>query len=88
MYTKNDENFGKLLTWNHRNRTDYFPGKCGEIRGSAGEFHPMNAKPSDQVTVYSSEMCTFQDLQFEKNETVKEVGVYKFIPNNIFDNGL
>lgn len=86
MYTKNDEKFGTILTWNYKNTTDFYNGNCTNIRGSAGEFYPINRK-RDYITLYSSEMCTFTKLNYIKDVAIKGIRAYKYAPLHIFDNG-
>lgn len=86
MSFASDKNFGKIMSWNHRNRTDFFEGHCGEIKGSAGEFYPLNLK-KDKLVFYSSELCKYAELEFEKEVVVKGVRGYKFIGDNLFENG-
>lgn len=86
MYTKTDENFGRLLSMNYRNHTDYYSGSCGRVVGSAMEFYPLNVKKT-KLVFYSSELCKFAELEFEKTVTIKGVVGYKFSGDFIFDNG-
>ncbi|XP_066252479.1 protein peste-like [Euwallacea similis] len=86
MYTKTDENFGRLLTWNYKNHSGLYPGKCGDIKGSAMEFYPLNIKKT-KLVFFSSELCKFAELSFEKEEVIKGVTGYKFMGDKIFDNG-
>lgn len=86
MYYANDRNFGRILTWNHRNRTDFFEGHCGDIKGSAGEFYPLNIK-RDKLLFYSSELCKYAELEYEKDVVIKGVKGYKFSADYLFDNG-
>lgn len=86
MNTKNDKNFGRQLTWNYRNSTSFYTGQCNEIRGSAGEFYPLNVKKT-KLVLFSSELCKYAELEFVKEEVIKGVLGYKFTADNIFDNG-
>ncbi|XP_060529969.1 uncharacterized protein LOC132704160 [Cylas formicarius] len=86
MYTANDENFGKLLTWNYRNTTNFYEGHCNEIKGSAMEFYPLNRK-RDRLVLFSSELCKYAELDYAGDVIIKGVRGYKFTGDNIFDNG-
>ncbi|KAJ8898075.1 hypothetical protein PR048_003435 [Dryococelus australis] len=48
---------GDLRQWNHRNHTDYYPGSCSEIHGSAGQLWPPARKRTDRVAMYSTDLC-------------------------------
>ncbi|KAF7273084.1 hypothetical protein GWI33_014178 [Rhynchophorus ferrugineus] len=86
MHIKNDQNFGKQLTWNYKNRTNFYQGHCSDVRGSAGEFYPLNIKKS-KIVLYSSELCKYAELEFVREEIIKGVLGYRFTGDNIFDNG-
>ncbi|XP_050293736.1 uncharacterized protein LOC126734243 [Anthonomus grandis grandis] len=87
MYTKNDENFGKQMEWDYKNTTNFYEGRCNEIKGSATEFYPLNIKKSEKLVFYSPELCKYAELEFVREETIKGVLGYRFSANNIFDNG-
>ncbi|XP_019763180.2 protein peste isoform X2 [Dendroctonus ponderosae] len=86
MYTKTDEKFGKQLTWNYKNYTDFYTPPCNEIKGSATEFYPLNVNKTT-LLFYSSELCKYAELQFVGEETIKGVQGYRFSGDHIFDNG-
>lgn len=86
MWTKVDENFGKIVTWNYKNESDFYEGECNAVKGSAGEFYPINQK-RNYIEFFSSELCKFAKLEYEKNVTIKGVLGYKYTAKNIFDNG-
>ncbi|CAG9772833.1 unnamed protein product [Ceutorhynchus assimilis] len=87
MYIKNDRNFGRQLTWNNKNYTDFFHGHCNQIKGSATEFYPLNIQKTNKLVFYSSELCKYAELEYVREETIKGVTGYRFTANNIFDNG-
>ncbi|KAI4461339.1 scavenger receptor class b type-1 sr-b1 [Holotrichia oblita] len=80
-----DDDFGKLLLLNGQNRTNYYPGDCGIVRGSAGEFLPMYSKP-DNIEIFSTELCSPARLDYEKNVTVNGIHAYKYGSRSLFDN--
>lgn len=86
MSTRNDENFGKILTWNYNNRTNFYEGSCGDIRGSAGEFYPMD-RTKDTIEIFSSELCKNAILKFEEEVDILGVKGYKYSARDLFDNG-
>ncbi|KAJ8959905.1 hypothetical protein NQ318_011642 [Aromia moschata] len=86
MSYENDEHFGRILTWNYRNQTDFFEGHCNDIRGSAGEFYPMNQK-RDRLVLYSAELCKYAEFEYVEDVVIKGVHGYKYSADNIFDNG-
>lgn len=80
------DNFGRIVHWNYKNTTRNFEGSCGTVRGSAGEFHPM--KPNkDYLELYSTELCSFARLDYEREVNVKGIQAYKYSSNTLFDNG-
>lgn len=86
MYTKTDGNFGKIASWNYRNQSDFFEGDCNEVKGSAGEFYPINRK-RDYLELFSPELCKMGKLEYEKDVDIKGVLGYKYTAKDIFDNG-
>ncbi|XP_065155971.1 protein peste-like isoform X2 [Atheta coriaria] len=86
MSTKQDHTFGRMVSWNHRNETDFFEGECNKIRGSAGEFYPLD-RTRDSITLYSNELCTFAEFDYEKDEFIKDVRGYKYSAQTLFENG-
>lgn len=86
MSTRNDENFGKILTWNYKNRTNFYEGNCGNIRGSAGEFYPTD-RTQTAIEIFSSELCKNAVLKFEEEVDIKGVKGYKYSARDLFDNG-
>ncbi|XP_044271364.1 protein peste-like isoform X1 [Tribolium madens] len=86
MWTKVDEDFGKIVTWNYKNESEFYEGECNAVKGSAGEFYPINQK-RDYIELFSSELCKFAKLEYEKDVNVKGVLGYKYTARHIFDNG-
>ncbi|KAL3269240.1 hypothetical protein HHI36_008321 [Cryptolaemus montrouzieri] len=86
MYYENDENFGVIASWNFKNTTDFYRGKCNAIRGSAGEFYPIRPT-KDSIVIYSPELCRYAVLEYVEEVTVKGIRGYKYTGNYIFDNG-
>jgi hypothetical protein len=86
MWTLVDDKFGKIMTWNYKNESSYYEGECNAVRGSAGEFYPINRK-RDHIEFFSSELCKFAKLEYEKDVEIKGVLGYKYTGKNIFDNG-
>lgn len=86
MATLNDENFGRTLTWNYKNRTEYYEGSCGEIRGSGGEFYPTD-RTKGSIEIFSAELCKNALLKYEGEVEVNGVKGYKYSARDLFDNG-
>lgn len=86
MWTKTDENFGKILSWQEKQHTGFYEGRCGEVRGSAGGFFPINLE-RDKIEFFDSEMCKTLVFKYEKDVVVNGIDGYKFSGKNIFDNG-
>ncbi|CAH1112790.1 unnamed protein product [Psylliodes chrysocephalus] len=86
MHYANDEDFGKILTWNFKNRTEFYEGHCNDIRGSSGEFYPINRK-RDKLILYSDQLCKYAEFEYVEDVVIKGVKGYKYTADNIFDNG-
>ncbi|XP_057664273.1 protein peste-like isoform X1 [Diorhabda carinulata] len=86
MHFKNDDRFGEVLLWNNKNQTDFFNGECNSIKGSSGEFFPLNRK-KDRIMIFSSEMCKSLVLYYTEEVMIKGVLGYKYSAEYGFDNG-
>jgi hypothetical protein len=78
---------GEILDWNGSNRTHY-PGACGEIKGVASGFMPMN-RDLDHFDFFSPDIC--KPIRFQRTEDYLHRGslpVSKFsiIPHQTFGN--
>lgn len=51
------ESFGKLRTWNNKNHTGFYPGHCGNVYGSGGDFWPPKRTKTESVTIFSPDLC-------------------------------
>lgn len=69
---------GRVESWNYASRTDFFPGKCGMINGSAGEFYPPNQTKDKPVSFYSADMCRSIEFDFEKEVELHGITGYKY----------
>lgn len=69
---------GEVEQWNYNTRTNFFPGNCGKINGSAGEFYPPNQTKDKPVHFYSSDMCRSIAFDFEKEVEIHGIPGYKY----------
>ncbi|XP_028137286.1 protein croquemort isoform X2 [Diabrotica virgifera virgifera] len=83
---KNDEHFGEVLLWDGKNETNFFSGECNAVKGSGGEFFPLNRK-RDQIVMFSSDLCKSLVLRYVEDVTIKGVHGYKYSAEYGFDNG-
>lgn len=86
MHFKNDHQFGSILLWNGKNQSDFFSGHCNNVKGTAGEFLPLN-RQRDQILLYSSDLCKTLALKYVEDVVVKGVKGYKYSAEYGFDNG-
>ncbi|KAG5899064.1 hypothetical protein JTB14_028235 [Gonioctena quinquepunctata] len=86
MYYGNDEHFGEIMSWNYKHQTDYFSGQCNDIKGSTGEFYPLN-RQRDKLLMYSPELCRYTELEYVEDVNIQGVHGFKFTSENFFDNG-
>jgi len=79
---------GEILEWNGKNRTHY-PGHCGEIKGSASGFMPMNQGDLEYLDYFSPDICN--PLRFHHTEDYMHrdsipVRRFSIIPEQTFGN--
>jgi hypothetical protein len=48
---------GILRNWNYENRTSYYGGACGDVRGSAGQFFPPGQKKDKNFEIFFPDVC-------------------------------
>ncbi|XP_063236007.1 protein peste-like isoform X2 [Bacillus rossius redtenbacheri] len=79
---------GDLLQWNHRNRTDFYPGSCGEVRGSAGQLWPPYRQRKDSVHMFSTDLCRSIWFDYLDDVEVSGLKAYRYSGGaGIVDNG-
>jgi hypothetical protein len=50
-------NLGKLRYWNYNNRTKYYGGECGEVRGFTGELFPPGQTRNKTLETFAPDLC-------------------------------
>lgn len=86
MYYETDDKFGRIASWNYKHATDFYTGHCNDIKGSAGEFYPINQK-KDTIVFYSPELCRYAELEYVGEVIIKGIKGYKYSGDHMFDNG-
>jgi len=76
MYTGagNVQDMGIVHSWNYSTH-NFFPGKCGDVKGGAGEFYPPGLPPT-HIEMFSNDLC--RSLRFSYNTTTYPSGVHSF----------
>ncbi|BFF95494.1 protein peste [Drosophila madeirensis] len=90
MFTGADDisKMGQIYTWNNLTHTGAFPGACGQVRGSMGEFFPPNLSTNDTVYMYMPKMCRAVPLDYTETVTVHGITAYKYSgTQHAVDNG-
>lgn len=81
------DNYGVLNSWNYQDKTEANPGKCGEVRGSAGELFKKHQNRTN-IEFFSPDMCRTVMLDYEEDVKVNNIDGYKFSAGiSLFDNG-
>lgn len=80
MFTGADNiaKMGQIYSWNYRTHNGAFPGACGRVRGSMGEFFPPNLTPKDSVWMYVPNVCRTVPLDYTETVSVHGVTAYKY----------
>ncbi|XP_049547847.1 protein croquemort-like isoform X1 [Anopheles darlingi] len=86
------QNTGVMRLWNGANRTEYYPGACGTIRGTTGEVWPpfgrLRGTPPN-VTVFAPDVCSSVTLQYLDEVERYGIAGLRWIGNDrMFDNGV
>lgn len=85
--SKNLENIGILQEWDHRKKSDIYPGTCNVINGTLGDLLPPPAD-SDTIPIFAPDMCTLIHLKYNNNIDYGGLSGKRFISTaEMFDNG-
>ncbi|XP_052899490.1 protein croquemort-like [Anopheles moucheti] len=86
-------NTGVMRLWNGANKTDYYRGVCGQIRGTTGEVWPpwgrsLSGTPPN-VTVFAPDVCSSVTLQYAEEMERYGIDGLRWVGNDrVFDNGV
>ncbi|KAK9876979.1 hypothetical protein WA026_016007 [Henosepilachna vigintioctopunctata] len=88
VYTGNSSTVtGKIHDWNNLVHSPFYEDKCGDIRGSAGEFFPHNLR-KETLDIFNIEMCRTIVLDFDKEVREGLFNAYRYTAGDHFlDNG-
>jgi len=82
----NISRMGQVFTWNYSS-SNFFPGSCGSVRGSAGEMYPPGLEKT-QITMFSNDVCRRLTFDFNAESWPKGIHSYEFTGTEaVFDNG-
>lgn len=82
------KNLGVLNSWNYNSRTEFFEGKCGEVKGTTGDIWPPSSAKENNVTLYASDLCSSLVLQKNGRMSMDGLDGTTFVgAENVFDNG-
>jgi len=77
---------GQVHSWNYTTQS-VFPGECGKVRGSAGEFYAPNLQ-KNFIELFSNDLCRSIRLNYNRTVGVKGIDSYEFIlDQSFFANG-
>ncbi|XP_047001866.1 protein croquemort-like isoform X1 [Schistocerca americana] len=79
---------GELARWNYDERTRYFPGRCGNVEGSAGELWPPKRSKDDRIGLFSPDLCRSIELDFRQEDEVLGLRGFRYSGGpSLLDNG-
>lgn len=80
MYTGSEDitKIGQMKYWNYNDHTVFYPGKCGMVNGSAGEFYPPKQQKDKPISFFSPDMCRSIAFDFSEEIMIKGVNGYKY----------
>jgi len=84
MYTGagNVSRMGEVSSWNYTTHFA-FPGSCGKVHGSAGEFYAPGLK-KDHIYFYSNDLCRAVRLNFRREMKVEGIDSYEYVADESF----
>lgn len=51
------DSFGQIKSWNYKNHTGFYPGHCGAVVGSGGEFWPPKRTKEESIKLFAPDLC-------------------------------
>lgn len=89
MNTGVEGQLGELKNWKYSTQTPYYPGHCGRFEdASAGDFFPRNLTKTSIIKFFSSDLCRYMELEFEKEVSINGILGYMYsAQNRTLDNG-
>uniref|UniRef100_A0A336LK52 CSON007932 protein n=1 Tax=Culicoides sonorensis TaxID=179676 RepID=A0A336LK52_CULSO len=68
-------NVGYLNSWNHKNHTRFYSGRCANVNGTTGELWPpvKSGYVKNDITMFIVDICRSLTLKYEKNITKYDV---------------
>lgn len=80
--------FGRIQSVDGKSKSEAFEGKCNDLYGSTGEFHPMGQTRDSPISLLTSDMCRTIELDYEEDIDVRGLKAYKYVAGErTFDNG-
>lgn len=64
------ETTGNVYAWNGSNRTAFYRGDCGRLRGSTGELWHPNVQLGEPVEIFATDVCRTLPLEWSGNVEV------------------
>ncbi|KFB44704.1 AGAP008179-PA-like protein [Anopheles sinensis] len=86
------QNTGVMRLWNGANTTEYYRGRCGQVRGTTGEAWPpfgnLRGTPPN-VSVFAPDVCSAVTLEYlDEVERFGIKGLRWYGNDRVFDNGV
>lgn len=79
---------GQLTKWNYMDKTKFHYGRCGQVDGTTGEVWPMNLSPTDDITVFVTDLCRPLTLAYDQEQEMLGVMGNRWVGDyRVFDNG-
>ena len=75
-----------MYSWNFSTQ-GVFPGQCGHVHGSAGEFFTPHLEKT-HIDIFSNDLCRSIRLPFKREVDVEGINSYEFMADkSLFANG-
>jgi len=73
---------GKVHSWNYSTQ-GFFPGSCGKVHGSAGEFYSPGLDRTF-IDLFSNDLCRAVRLNYRQEVKVEGINSYEFVADHSF----
>jgi len=69
---------GEIVSWNRQTQHNNYPGRCGQVRGSADGLFPPGAAAAQTLELFSTDLCRPLKLRREGVEKVQGIPAIAF----------
>jgi hypothetical protein len=79
---------GIVRSWNYKEKTDFFEGRCSKVTGSVGDIFPPVQAKEDQLQMFIPDFCRSVQLDYSEEADILGIPAYRYEASaTVTDNG-